>query len=95
MSCVCVTCVLLVFVVAVTSCQEEDELPDDETINQMIARSEDEFDRYQIMDVERKRAETIPGVKTKSRLVEEDDLPPWLIKDDEEVSECVSEWVRE
>lgn len=28
--------------------QDEDEVPDDETINQMIARSEDEFERFQV-----------------------------------------------
>lgn len=28
--------------------QEEDEVPDDETINQMLARSEDEFNIYQV-----------------------------------------------
>ena len=27
---------------------EEDEVPDDETINQMIARSEEEFEMYQV-----------------------------------------------
>lgn len=29
-------------------CQEEDEVPDDETVNQMIARSEDEFDQFMV-----------------------------------------------
>ncbi len=28
--------------------QEEDEVPDDETVNQMIARSEDEFDQFMV-----------------------------------------------
>ncbi len=28
--------------------QEEDEVPDDETVNQMIARSEDEFDHFMV-----------------------------------------------
>lgn len=28
--------------------QEEDEFPDDETINQMLARTEDEFETYQV-----------------------------------------------
>ena len=31
--------------------QEEDEVPDDETINQMIARSEDEFNIFQVGDI--------------------------------------------
>ena len=52
----------------------------------MIARSEEEFERYQFMDVERRRAETVPGVKTKPRLIEEDEIPAWMLKDDEEVS---------
>lgn len=29
--------------------QEEDEFPDDETINQMIARTEEEFETYQVI----------------------------------------------
>lgn len=28
--------------------QEEDEVPDDETVNQMIARSEEEFDHFMV-----------------------------------------------
>ena len=28
--------------------QEEDEVPDDETINQMLAREEEEFEFYQV-----------------------------------------------
>ena len=28
--------------------QEESEVPDDETVNQMIARTEDEFEMYQV-----------------------------------------------
>lgn len=30
--------------------QEEDEVPDDETVNQMIARSEEEFDQFMVGD---------------------------------------------
>lgn len=29
--------------------QEEDEVPDDETLNQMIARNEDEFELYMVL----------------------------------------------
>lgn len=29
--------------------QEEDEVPDDETLNQMIARREEEFDLFMVM----------------------------------------------
>lgn len=36
---------------------EDDEVPDDETINQMIARSEDEFNQFQSMDIDRRREE--------------------------------------
>ena len=31
--------------------QEEDEVPDDETVNQMIARSEEEFDQFMVRDL--------------------------------------------
>ena len=31
-----------------TSLQEEDEAPDDESLNQMIARTEDEFELFQV-----------------------------------------------
>lgn len=30
--------------------QEEDEVPDDETLNQMIARNEDEFELFMVSD---------------------------------------------
>lgn len=36
-SLICVCCI-----------QEEDEVPDDETVNQMIARSEEEFDQFMV-----------------------------------------------
>ena len=64
--------------------QEEDEVPDDETINQMLARSEDEFDIYQRMDVERRREEA-KAVPRKPRLMEESELPAWIVKDEAEV----------
>lgn len=31
--------------------QEEDEVPDDETLNQMIARNEDEFELFMVRKV--------------------------------------------
>merc|ERR1712038_1133722 len=33
--------------------EEEDEAPDDEVVNQMIARSEEEFEQFQAMDIQR------------------------------------------
>lgn len=36
---------------------EDDDVPDDESINQMIARSEDEFNTFQSMDIDRRREE--------------------------------------
>ncbi|XP_046992487.1 ATP-dependent helicase brm-like [Schistocerca americana] len=57
--------------------EEENEVPDDETVNQMIARSEAEFDVFQKMDIERKTEEAKP------RLMGEEELPAWLLKDDE------------
>ena len=63
--------------------EEENETPDDETINQMIARSEDEFQLFQKMDVDRRRAEASAGSERKARLIEESELPPFLLKDDD------------
>ena len=64
---------------------EENEVPDDETVNQMIARNEGEFELFQKMDLERRREDAKLGTARKSRLIEETELPEWLIKEDEEV----------
>lgn len=65
--------------------EEENEVPDDETVNQMVARNEEEFQLFQKMDMERKVEEDSLGVHKKSRLIQEDELPDWLIKQDDEV----------
>ncbi|GFS58566.1 hypothetical protein TNIN_482531 [Trichonephila inaurata madagascariensis] len=70
--------------------EEENEVPDDETINQMIARSEDEFELFQKMDLERRREEA-RNPNRKPRLMEEDELPGFLIKDDAEVERLTNE----
>lgn len=69
---------------------EEDEVPDDETLNQMIARHEEEFELFMRMDLERRR-EDARNPKRKPRLMEEDDLPSWIIKDDAEVERLTCE----
>lgn len=63
--------------------EEENEVPDDEMINLMIARSEDELELFKKMDVERKVEETRNG--SRNRLIEESELPDWLVKEDDEV----------
>ncbi|XP_071558224.1 ATP-dependent helicase brm isoform X3 [Temnothorax nylanderi] len=65
--------------------EEENEVPDDETVNQMIARTEGEFEKFQKLDLERRREEAKLGPNRKSRLLEEAELPDWLVKDDDEV----------
>lgn len=70
--------------------QEENEVPDDETINEMIARNEDELELFQKMDIDRRREEA-RCVKRKPRLMEEDELPKWLLKDDAEVERLTNE----
>lgn len=59
----------------------------------MIARSEGEFELFQKMDLERRREEAKLGAARKSRLIEESELPAWLIKEDDEVDawECQEE----
>lgn len=64
--------------------EEENEVPDDETVNQMIARSEDEFQLFQKMDLERKDEEEKLGQHKKSRLIQESELPDWLTKPNDE-----------
>merc|ERR1719412_1148218 len=66
---------------------EENEVPDDEVVNRMIARSEDEFELFQRMDMERRRAEADLGPARKPRLIEESELPDFLIQDPEEIEE--------
>uniref|UniRef100_T1JZ96 Uncharacterized protein n=2 Tax=Tetranychus urticae TaxID=32264 RepID=T1JZ96_TETUR len=70
--------------------EDENEVPDDETINQMIARSEDEFELFQQMDIDRRRAEA-RDPRRKPRLMEENELPSWLLKDDAEVERLTQE----
>ncbi|KAI4459651.1 snf2/rad54 helicase family [Holotrichia oblita] len=65
--------------------EEENEVPDDETVNQMVARTESEFELFQKMDLERRREEAKLGPARKSRLIEENELPDWLVKDEDEV----------
>ena len=47
---------------------------------QMIARSEDEFEKFQQMDIERRRQEAALGAERKPRLIEESELPPFLLQ---------------
>lgn len=59
--------------------EEENEVPDDEMINLMIARSDEELELFKKMDAERKAEEVKP------RLLDESELPDWLVKEEEEV----------
>jgi len=64
---------------------EENEVPDDETINQMIARSEEEFELFQKIDIERRRADAELGDKRQPRLLEESELPDFLVQSTEDI----------
>ncbi|KAL1457886.1 hypothetical protein WDU94_008068 [Cyamophila willieti] len=61
--------------------EEENAVPDDEAINLMISRTEDEFQLFQKMDAERKKE------SNKSRLIEVSELPDWLVVEDEEIEQ--------
>jgi SWI/SNF-related matrix-associated actin-dependent regulator of chromatin subfamily A protein 2/4 len=68
--------------------EEEDEVPDDELINQMIARSEEEYNLFNRMDRERRHAEArMPN--RKARLFELSELPSWLTKDPKELENAI------
>jgi len=61
--------------------EDENETPDDEVVNQMIARSEKEFEDFQQMDIDRRRADAALGAERKPRLIEESELPAYLLED--------------
>lgn len=70
--------------------EDENEVPDDETINQMLSRSEEELEIFDRMDRERRmREESDPNHKP--RLMEEDELPDWLRKTDAEMDLLTAE----
>eukprot|EP01113_Clastostelium_recurvatum_P034248 TRINITY_DN4621_c0_g1_i1.p1 TRINITY_DN4621_c0_g1~~TRINITY_DN4621_c0_g1_i1.p1 ORF type:complete len:1181 (-),score=433.08 TRINITY_DN4621_c0_g1_i1:55-3597(-) len=71
-----------------------ERVPNDEEINEMLARTDDEFDLFQKMDQERdalalaqaKAAARAAGrqvlpTQAPSRLMTDDELPPWLLQD--------------
>merc|ERR1711997_1370884 len=69
---------------------EENEVPEDEVVNQMLSRNEEEFELFQRMDIERRRAEAEAGANRKSRLIEESELPEFLLQsvdDDDDFDE--------
>ena len=62
--------------------EEEDPIPDDETLNRMIARSEEEFQLFQRMDGERITRESMDEeLRHTTRLMHEDELPEYLLRD--------------
>ncbi|KHJ94915.1 protein, SNF2 family [Oesophagostomum dentatum] len=65
---------------------EDDEVPDDETINQMIARSEEEFNQFQSMDIDRRREEA-GQLHRKPRLLEENEIPYDILKASDDFAE--------
>eukprot|EP00095_Tigriopus_kingsejongensis_P009239 maker-scaffold495_size155559-snap-gene-0.32 protein:Tk09239 transcript:maker-scaffold495_size155559-snap-gene-0.32-mRNA-1 annotation:"homeotic gene" len=67
--------------------EEENEVPDDEVINQMIARSEDEFEKFTQMDLDRRREEAALGPNRKDRLIQIKELPEFLLAEDDDDDE--------
>merc|ERR1712115_733705 len=73
---------------------EENEVPDDDIVNQMISRSEEEFELFQRMDIERRRLEAEAGADRKPRLLEESELPEFLLQDDIDDDDDIEEVTR-
>ncbi|XP_011409528.2 PREDICTED: transcription activator BRG1-like, partial [Amphimedon queenslandica] len=72
--------------------EEEQEVADDEALNDMIARNEEELELFQRMDLERAAREAMdPSLRHKPRLIQEDELPSWLLRDTEEVEQMAFE----
>merc|ERR1711971_671221 len=67
--------------------EDENETPDEEVVNQMIARSDAEFEKFQQMDIERRRLDASLGSERKPRLIENSELPDYLLADPEEESD--------
>lgn len=61
--------------------EEENAIPDDELINLMISRTDEETELFKRMDIERLERE----LNGKPRLIAMDELPDWLTKEDDEV----------
>merc|ERR1712156_614684 len=64
---------------------EENEIPDDDLVNQMLSRNEEEFELFQRMDIERRRSEAELGDLNKPRLIEESELPEFLLQSQEDL----------
>ena len=62
---------------------EEDDLPDDDLLNRYLMRSDDEYKLFTTMDQERYQQEG--SSRTHSRLMQDHDLPDWLIRNDWEI----------
>merc|ERR1739844_823079 len=64
--------------------EDENETPDEEVVNQMIARSGAECEKFQQMDIERRRHDASLGSERKPRLIEDSELPDYLLADPED-----------
>lgn len=58
---------------------DADEVPEDESINHMVARSDDEFEIFQRMDIDRRRQDA-DDEHRRPRLLEESEVPPQIIE---------------
>ncbi|PAA57356.1 hypothetical protein BOX15_Mlig016277g2 [Macrostomum lignano] len=66
------------------------EIHDDETVNQMLARTEQEYEIYQAMDKERQHNDAM-NKDRKPRLITNEELPPWIVRDDVQVDSSLFE----
>merc|ERR1712212_348459 len=48
---------------------------------------EEEFEQFQAMDIQRRREDAALGAERKPRLMEESELPPFLVEEEEEIEE--------
>eukprot|EP01135_Chromosphaera_perkinsii_P003614 Nk52_evm23s249 gene=Nk52_evmTU23s249 len=76
--------------------EEESEIPDDEQVNNMIARSEEELALFEKLDKEREEnelqfAKDMGLDKPKPRLMQKEELPEVFLKEEKEVDEIMNE----
>ncbi|GAU95990.1 hypothetical protein RvY_07501 [Ramazzottius varieornatus] len=71
--------------------EEEAAVPDDETINQFLARSEEEFEIFQKMDIQRVQELHNLKVGHLPQLMGENELPSFLLKNDAEIEKLTAD----
>ena len=69
--------------------EEDSEVPDDKAINEMLTRTDEETEIFEKMDEERASYDRACGLR--NRLIQESELPSFLLRDEEEIQKMNEE----